>query len=451
MPWVVMGYYLMYFYTDVVGFTGTFAGFLMVAARLFDAFTDILLGWALDHFNFRWGKYRSWLRFAIAPLFIMFVLTFTAVPGQETLNIILAALGYGCYGAIAQTLCYIPLNAQLANMTRNPEERASLTAYKGAVNNIATLVVVISYMPLVRLLSGVFGSTHLGFFTATVIFAIVSIIPILLNYRISEKYELNYDGTYREHLHENAQSKDPIGRQLKDLFTNRPAVVTMLGVLILMLLQGVRSGTVVYMFEYYFEMPEFTSISLFFNAGLAIVGAFLVRPFIKLFKDTNRAYVVTILLSSALYLCFFFVVRMMGAEAARTSMHFGPLFFFFAFCGLFQGAHYSFMYAVIPGAVDYGVWKYNRNMSGFIYAFFGMITAIGGAFGGQLLGVLLDGIGYVSGQQMTGDTLHSMLRIAVLIPALLGLAQAVVQLFYGVSDKQLAQYAEEVKLRQEET
>lgn len=38
--WAIFGYYLVYFYTDVVGLSATVAGMIMLAARFADCFTD---------------------------------------------------------------------------------------------------------------------------------------------------------------------------------------------------------------------------------------------------------------------------------------------------------------------------------------------------------------------------------------------------------------------------
>lgn len=58
--WVIFSYYLMYFYTDVFGISAALAGILMMAARLFDVFTDACIGFLIDNCHFKWGKYRSW-------------------------------------------------------------------------------------------------------------------------------------------------------------------------------------------------------------------------------------------------------------------------------------------------------------------------------------------------------------------------------------------------------
>ena len=82
--WVIFGYYLVYFYTDVVGLSATVAGTIMLVARVADCFTDLWVGYMLDNVCYRWGRYRSWAIFGIAPLFLLFVGVFTALPTDST-------------------------------------------------------------------------------------------------------------------------------------------------------------------------------------------------------------------------------------------------------------------------------------------------------------------------------------------------------------------------------
>lgn len=449
-PWVIFGYYLTYFYTDVLGISGTMAAAIMMFARVFDAFTDLLIGWCIDHFNLKWGKYRSWLRFSIPLLFVLFILTFTGLPDStSTLQLILAWVGYGCYGAIGSTLCFIPMNCQITNMARNPSERASIAGWKGIIKNSAKLIVIAIFLPVVKLLGG--DNEKLGFFLASVIFSVIYVLPVLWAYITSEKYELNADGSYRENLRDMQVVKGEkvsFKTQISELFHNRPAMVTVISTFLLYILDGVRSGTTVYLYNYYFERPELTSIALFFNCGIAIAGSFCIQYIIKLFKDSNRAYVFTMFGSAAMYLIWFVIIIAVGRERAGELMGLGqPLFILYTLCGFLQGAHLVFPDVILPQAVDYGQWKYRRNQSGFIFACYGFCLTIGGAIGSGFLGIMLDAIGYKGGATQSEGLLRSLLLIGVLIPIILTIFQAIVQCFIGINDKKHAQYVQEIAER----
>lgn len=50
--------FLMYYYNAVLGISATFIGVLFMAARLFDAFNDPIMGVIIDKTKSRFGKFR---------------------------------------------------------------------------------------------------------------------------------------------------------------------------------------------------------------------------------------------------------------------------------------------------------------------------------------------------------------------------------------------------------
>lgn len=451
-PWVIFGYYLMYFYTDVLGMTGTMAAAIMLFARVFDAFTDLVIGWAIDHFNLKWGKYRSWVLFSIPLQFILFIFVFTALPDTKSVaQMVLAWIGYGFYGSIASTLCFIPMQCQVQNTARNQDERSSIAVLKGIIKNVSKLLVIAGFLPMVALFGQ--GNEARGFLITAILLSAVYVSPVIWTFFASKKYELNADGTYREHLRDiRTEHGEHVGflKQCSELVKNRPAIVMIISTFLLYVLDGIRSGSIVYLYNYYFERPELSSIALFFNAGTAVIGALCVKYFIRLFKDSNRAYVITMITSAALYLVWFFIILAVGRQRAGELMGLGqPLFILYAICGFLQGAHLVFPDVMLPQAVDFGLWKYHRNQAGFIFAANGFCLTIGGAVGSGLLGILLDAIGYAAGMAANESILRSLLIIGVLVPSALTLIQAAVQCFTGLNDKKHAQYVREIAERKE--
>lgn len=452
-PWVIFGYFLMYFYTDVLGMSGVVAGSLMAFARTFDAVTDLIMGWAIDHFNLKWGKYRSWVLFSIPTQFILFVMIFIALPDTtSTLQMVIACIGYGCFGAIGSTLCFIPTNCQITNMAKSQGERASIAAFRGVSKNVNKLFLVACYLPIVAFLGG--GSEKRGFLLSAILFEGIYVSFVFWNFVMSRKYELNADGTYRAHLRNidmstGQETKVGFLVQAKELLKNRPAMIVVVSTMVLYVLDGVRSGATVYLYNNYFQRPELASIGLFFNAGCAILGSVCIQYLIRLFKDSNRAYLATMIIDAAMYLVWFGIILAVGRERSGELMGVGqPLFILYALCGFLQGAHLVFPDIMLPMAVDYGQWKFGHNQAGFIFACYGFCLTIGGSWGSALLGGLLDAIGYSANAVLSETTLRNLLIIGVALPALLTLVQVAVQGFLGMDDKIHDQYVREVAERE---
>lgn len=53
--------FILYYYNTILGISGTFTGIMMMAARVFDAFNDPLMGVVVEKTNTRFGKFRPWI------------------------------------------------------------------------------------------------------------------------------------------------------------------------------------------------------------------------------------------------------------------------------------------------------------------------------------------------------------------------------------------------------
>src|SRR6188768_2023061 len=66
------------FYTDVFGLSAATAGYIILIARIWDAFFDPLMGILADRTNTRWGRFRPWILWTSVPwAVVMFLAYFT--------------------------------------------------------------------------------------------------------------------------------------------------------------------------------------------------------------------------------------------------------------------------------------------------------------------------------------------------------------------------------------
>ena len=70
--WKIMSIAFPLFFTHVFGLSFADAAALMLVARIFDVFTDPLMGSIADRTKSRWGTYRPWLIFGAIPFGIIF-------------------------------------------------------------------------------------------------------------------------------------------------------------------------------------------------------------------------------------------------------------------------------------------------------------------------------------------------------------------------------------------
>ncbi len=129
--------FVLFYYTQVLGLPGSLAGLALFIAMLVDAFADPAIGAFSDNLrNSRFGR-RHTLMF-IAPIPLGLALAAVFLPpdniGQWALFAWLTATTIA-----VRFLCglyIVPYSAQLAEMTREPAERASLQLYKSIAQTL---------------------------------------------------------------------------------------------------------------------------------------------------------------------------------------------------------------------------------------------------------------------------------------------------------------------------
>ena len=448
LSWNVFSYYLMYFYTDVFGISALVAGNIILFSRVFDAFTDFGMGWLVDRTCWKSGKYRGWIKLGCIPMAIGFSAIFAYLPGVSyQFRIIWAAITYGTFGSIFCTLCFIPINSQLVNMTKNVEERASIVGIKEVFYNISVVLVAGAFLPMVRLFGGE-SNSPIGFFITAIIFALIALATMIANFIIQKKYELDEDGKPRNLEEETTQKeKESLVKQLSHVFHNRPAVVVLAGVFIMNITMVVKSSFMVYTFTYCFDKEKFFSVAMVFFTVAAIAGAVLIQYLVKLFKDSNRAFLVVMIGSIVFNVLYFVMIKGMGLNNASGSIQFGVLFVVFVISGIFQGAHYGFPNLLVPTAIEYGAWKTGHHQPGMIYGVQALGISIGGALGGKIVGLCLDKIHYVSNAAQSTETINGLLICAIIIPVALTVLQLIIHFFWGLSDEKYAKCIMELNER----
>jgi GPH family glycoside/pentoside/hexuronide:cation symporter len=92
--WDMVGFWLLFFYTDVYGISAAAAGTIMLVARFWDMAIDPVIGVVSDRTNTRWGKFRPYILFGAVPYAILAILTFTTPNFGETGKIIMIIVFY---------------------------------------------------------------------------------------------------------------------------------------------------------------------------------------------------------------------------------------------------------------------------------------------------------------------------------------------------------------------
>ena len=109
---------------------------IMVAARVFDALNDPIMGNIIDKTRTAQGKARPWLLLSAPLVTITGILLFTGPSGSETLQVWWVMISYNLYYSLAYTIFNMSHNLMVPLSTRNTTQRGSL----GVFNQISTIM-----------------------------------------------------------------------------------------------------------------------------------------------------------------------------------------------------------------------------------------------------------------------------------------------------------------------
>lgn len=125
----VFNVFLLFYYNQVLGLSGTLSGIAIFIALCIDAITDPLVGSISDNFHSRWGRRHPFMYLAALPMAVCFFLLFRPPElGQIGLFVWLCTFAVGV--RVAMTFYAVPSGAMLPELSPDYDERTSLVSYR---------------------------------------------------------------------------------------------------------------------------------------------------------------------------------------------------------------------------------------------------------------------------------------------------------------------------------
>jgi len=140
-PVSVSAFFLLFFFTEVVGLSPGQAGSILLMGRLWDAINDPLIGILSDATpNLpRWGRRYPWLIGATVPLGIVCALQWWVPPLSST-HLFAYYGGISILAFALYTAIQIPFTALAAELTQGYDQRTQLMSFKSAFNILGSIV-----------------------------------------------------------------------------------------------------------------------------------------------------------------------------------------------------------------------------------------------------------------------------------------------------------------------
>lgn len=124
------------YYTAELGVSLMMVGNILLLARVFDVFTDPLIGYWSDRTRTRWGRRRIWMVAAMPLMTVSFYFLFLPVEGAGAGYLFACVMGL----YLALTMILIPYYAWAAELSSDYSERSRITGWRSAIGIVGNIL-----------------------------------------------------------------------------------------------------------------------------------------------------------------------------------------------------------------------------------------------------------------------------------------------------------------------
>ena len=429
--------FLMVFYTKVLGISGLAVGTLFLVARCVDAVTDITMGRIVDMSRTgRDGKFKPWLRRMSAPVALAsFLMYQSGLAGASMpVKMIYMYVTYLLWGSIFYTSINIPYGSMASAVTSDPDQRTSLSTFRGIDATLAGLVIGVG-APLLIYTTDAAGNQIVSGprFTAVAgLFSLLAIVCYFICYRCTtERVRMDRMGN-----RENAT----LARTFRTVFSSR-ALLAIIGAAIgLLLSQLLIQSMNQYLYLDYFRNTKVLSAFSLVSTVVSLAIAGVTVPLSKRFGKKEVSAAATCF-SGVAYLILYF----MHITSAWLYMILSVIGFLGV--NLFN----MVIWANITDVIDDHEVRTGSRDDGTVYSVYSFARKIGQALAGGLGGAALQAIGYDElATVQNARVVEGIYATVNLIPAVCFLGVAAILAFaYPLSRKKVEENAAILKKKRE--
>lgn len=211
--------YAVYYYTDILGMSGTFVGAILFISKVWDIINDPMMGAIVDRTRSKEGKCRFWLKFFSVPGGIVLAAMFIVPEIGSGWQMVWFAVTYIVQAMFHTVLC-IPANALIGRITSNKVERGKINQVYMLFSLLGTNALTAAAMPMVELLGK--GDMRVGFAWSAAVFGVLYALGFLTAAFATRGYEpLEYVAEDAEAAaHGEERHKVKISETIKALASN---------------------------------------------------------------------------------------------------------------------------------------------------------------------------------------------------------------------------------------
>lgn len=427
--------YILYYYQDILGVSAIAMGIILMAARVFDAFNDPVMGVIVAKTRTRWGKFRPWLFVGTALNAVVLYLMFAAPPALNGSGLVAyAAVTYILWG-VTYTMMDIPYWSMIPAFTEGGRERENMSTMARSCAGAGSAIVTVITMQCVYLLGN--GNEYKGFKWFALIISILFFVSILITcVNIKEKSTVNVESV-------------SVKQMFKALVQNDQAVAVVVTIVLINASVYITSNLVIYFFKYDFGGADwYNGYTLFntFGGAVQILSMMVLFPLLRKFMNTMKIFYVSFAMAITGYIVLLILVF---TSMSSVFVLFIPAFFIFAANGMLLVLTTIFL----ANTVDYGELKNNRRDESVIFSMQTFVVKLASGVAALVVSICLS-LSHLSSNTdadaavTTGGSVAGLRMTMTVIP-IIGLIIALIYFHkkYILTDKKMEEITKGIKER----
>ena len=350
MVYMLSASYILYYYQDIMGVSAVAMGIILMAARVFDAFNDPVMGVLVAKTRTRWGKFRPWLLIGTIVNAVILFAMFSAPPELNGKGLVAyAAIAYIVWG-ITYTMMDIPYWSMIPAFTEGGREREGLTTLARSCAGVGSALITIITMKCVDALGG--SDYRIGFKRFALIIAVLFVVFVVITcINIKEKSTVDVEAP-------------TVGQMFRALIQNDQTMIVVIAIVLINCSLYITSNLLIYFFQYDIGGSKWVDDYTLFNTfggGIQILSMMIFYPLLRRFINSLQVFYVSFVMAITGY-AVLFVLMCLGLT--NIFLLFVPAFFVFAAFGMLTVLTTVFL----ANTVDYGELKNNRRDESVIFS-----------------------------------------------------------------------------------
>jgi len=408
--WDMVGFWLLFFYTDVYGISAAAAGTIMLVARFWDMAIDPIIGVVSDRTKTRWGKFRPYILFGAIPYAVLAILTFTTPNFGEVGKIIYAGATYVLLMTAYATI-NLPYSALGAVMTDDTYERAGLNTYRFIAGFSGQFIVTGLALTLANFFGH--GNKAQGFQYTVFLFAGLSLVFFFITFQ-----------TTKERVQPPKEQKNSLKEDLKNLLANKAWRILAIVGIISFIMFAMQNAAIAYYFKYYLGRENNVQLFNVIGTVALIVALPLSKPLAKRFGNKN-VFIGSSLISGL----FFMLIYLPGVTDITT------IYIFNIIAKMAYAPAVPLLWTMIADSADYGEWTTGRRATGLYFSAAVFAQKAGWGIGAAIAGWILTLTQFVPNVTQSATAITGIKLLVSVIPGILYMSCAIFMIFYKIDSK----------------